>query len=108
MDKNQMRSEPIVCTLTAGQWTDRVAEWQQFRRTSVLGSAGGDNVVRLQLAASEQALLAAASLSQREKICCAFFDFAIEIEAGGPWLVIRVPAGAEATLAGFSAMLETT
>jgi hypothetical protein len=101
-------SAPVACTLGADEWTDRVAEWQRFRRTSVLGAAATDGVLRLRLQAADGAVTAAASLSRREKECCAFFDFAIEIEATGSTLVVRVPPGAEATLADFTAMLDAT
>jgi hypothetical protein len=85
-----------------------VAEWQRFRRTSVLGAAATDGALRLRLRAADGAVAAAASLSRREKECCAFVECAIEIEAAGSTLVVRVPPGAEATLADFTAMLDAT
>ena len=45
------------------------------------------------------------SLSQREKECCAFFDFAIAMDAHARWLVAQVPPDAEEVLASFVGML---
>ena len=53
------------------------------------------------MAPGDEVLLAAASLGQREKECCAFFDFTIALEADARWLCVAVPEGAEATLASF-------
>jgi hypothetical protein len=54
---------------------------------------------------TERALVAAASLAQREKQCCPFFDVHIDIEADGRTLVLSVPDGAEEALASFVAVL---
>jgi hypothetical protein len=58
--------------------------------------------------ASDEAMLAAASLSQLEKECCAFFEFSIEIGAGSRWLVVRVPEAAQDALSSFMTMLQAT
>jgi hypothetical protein len=59
------------------------------------------SVARLKLDTSPDALGDAASLSRREKECCAFFDFAIDVNAEVPWLVVSVPAAAGEALSGF-------
>jgi hypothetical protein len=96
---------PIACTLGPGEQTDRVAEWEDFARTAVTGVEVQGTMARFHLENSDEVLLAAASLSQREKECCGFFEFAIELLAGDRWLVARVPPGAEEALAGFAGHL---
>ena len=61
--------------------------------------------VHLVLRESEAALVAAASLGQREKQCCEFFEVAIDIESDRRALSLRVPDGAEEALATFVALL---
>jgi hypothetical protein len=109
----------IACSLDTRSLADRVDEWHALLatavasvevRSSALGAnaPGGDGrsrSVRLVLHPSEQALVSAASLGQREKQCCAFFDVAIEIEADRRSLVLSVPPGAEEALASFVALL---
>ncbi len=96
---------PIACTLSPGQQADRVAEWEAFGRTAVTGVEVRGAVARFHLDRTDEVLLAAASLSQREKECCGFFEFTIELDAGDRWLVARVPPGAEEVLAGFAGLL---
>lgn len=96
---------PIACTLTEGELGDRVAEWQQFFVSSVVAWETEPTTARLQLADDDGALLSAASLGQREKECCRFFDFAVEIGVDHRWLVVSVPADAAEALSGFMAMM---
>jgi hypothetical protein len=96
---------PIACTLSGDAWTERIAEWQSFYRSAVTETEVSPGSVRLRLAASDAVLVAAVSLSQREKECCAFFDFAIAMDAHDRWLVARVPPDAEAVLDSFICML---
>jgi hypothetical protein len=96
----------IVCTLTAADLPARRVEWQEFYRTSVTELEQATPVtVRLRLAGTDESLLAAASLAQREKECCAFFEFAIVLEPTEKWLTISVPIGAEEVLTDFVGML---
>jgi hypothetical protein len=102
---------PIACTLGASEVPDRLAEWQAFFREHVEASDGiGSRPqlrLRLRLRGSDAALLAAASLSGREKECCSFFDFSIELGARDRWLVVDVPPGAEDVLASFAETLQS-
>ncbi len=97
---------PITCTLTAADLPARIVEWQEFYRTSVTEVQQTTPIaVRLRLEGSDETLVVVASLAQREKECCAFFEFAIMLEPTARWLTISVPAGAEVVLADFTAML---
>ena len=97
---------PIACTLTADGARERSEEWRNF----LAGSAGtleriSPQCIRIRLDPSAKAVESAADLAQREKACCAFFDFAIEIEADAFWLRVRVPPEASSTLEEFATLL---
>ena len=98
---------PIACTLEVGDLPARMSEWQAFYRSSVTATEAGPGSLRLRLEPSDATLVAAASLSQLEKQCCAFFDFAISLEAEQRWLAVTVPEGAEVTLTTFGEMLRS-
>ena len=63
--------------------------------------------MRMELADSSSALATAASLGQREKQCCPFFDASIELEPERRILVLAAPEGADDALAAFVALLGT-
>ncbi len=106
--RGNARTVPIACTLTADDLPTRVNEWKSFVRDWVLDREEGSLSARLRLAPGDEALVAAVSLAQREKECCAFFEFAVAIEADTRWLCVSVPEGAESTLASFADMLSGT
>jgi hypothetical protein len=96
---------PIACTLTAEAVVDRRAEWERFLSTMVqsVDHEGGHAILTL-LGGSEP-LLTGADLAEREKACCAFFDFSIELDGSGARLHVGVPLQAEPVLAGLLALL---
>ena len=96
---------PIACTLDAGSLAERAGEWRSFLTTCVVAVEEDATSVRMVLTDSPAALAAAASIGQREKHCCAFFDVSIELEAERRSLVLRVPGGAEEAMATFVAFL---
>jgi hypothetical protein len=96
---------PIACDLDAESLSARVGEWRALVASEVDSVEASTTSVRLGLHDTEGALVAAASLGQREKRCCAFFDVSIQIDSGQRALVLSVPAGAEGALAAFVAML---
>jgi len=98
---------PIACSLDAGSLAERAGEWRSFVTSSVVAVEAGATSVRMELADSPSALATAASLGQREKQCCTFFDASIELEAERRTLVLAVPEGAEDALAAFVALLGT-
>lgn len=99
------RVVPIACTLTANDVPARLAEWKAFARESILSCDIEPLSARLRLTPGDGALLAAVSLAQREKACCAFFEFSIALDDGDRWLCVSVPEGAGETLAGFAELL---
>ena len=91
---------PIACTLTADDQPGRLDEWRSFFATQVAAvELPAPDRARLRLADGSAAVLAAADLAQREKQCCGFFEFAIELGAQGRWLSVGVPAEAAPVLA---------
>ncbi len=105
MTADAPRDVPLACDLDAGSLAARVGEWRQLVASAVVSVEPGPTSVRLALADSDDALVAAASLGQREKQCCAFFDVSIDIGPAQRALVLGVPEGAEEALATFMAML---
>jgi hypothetical protein len=93
---------PIACSLDPASLGERAEEWRALVASSVSSVHSGDAAVRLVLRDSDAALTAAASLAQREKQCCAFFDVSIVVEADRRTLVLAVPEGAEDVLAAFT------
>jgi hypothetical protein len=97
---------PIACSLDVEGLEERQAEWRAFVASpAVVGMKSESTSVRLALDGSDAALAAAASLGQREKQCCQFFDVAIDLEGQRPVLRLTVPPGAEEALAEFVAAI---
>ena len=105
MSSDASADAPIACGLDAGSLADRVEEWRALVATSVVRVEAEPAAVHLVLEPSDDALVAAAALAQREKQCCPFFDVAIDIGAQERTLSLRVPEGAEEAMATFVAML---
>jgi hypothetical protein len=99
-------SIPVACTLTSEGARDRVEEWRRFLRNSI-GATESPNQreLRLRLSPSSDVLLEAVHLAQREKACCAFFEFTIEVHSDARWLVVSVPPEATSILSDFSHLL---
>jgi hypothetical protein len=97
---------PLACTLSAEAESDRVEEWRGFLRGSIaVVERTNDRQLRLRLVDATTALTTAVDLAQREKACCAFFEFSIEVDAASCWFVVRVPPGASDLLADFAARI---
>jgi hypothetical protein len=96
---------PIACTLTSEAALDRVDVWRQFFARSVTAlERTSAQEFRFRLGASTQAVSDAVDLAQREKACCPFFEFSIQVEATSCWLVVRVPPEASVVLADFAGL----
>ncbi len=97
---------PIACTLSPGEASDRVEEWRRFLGSSVEASERTSaRQLRLRLNPSSDVLVDAVDLAQREKACCAFFEFSIQIERDAQWLVVGVPTEASSILSDFARLL---
>ena len=95
---------PIACTLTADDIGPRAEEWRAFMAGRVEATERSGLAVRLRLRADDETLAVAADLAAREKECCAFFSFAIEIEPEARWLRVEAPANAQTVLDGLVAL----
>jgi hypothetical protein len=89
---------PIACTLTADAAIERLAEWETFLATGVQWVETEANSATLILIGGSDVLLAATDLAEREKTCCSFFQFSIELDGIESRLHIEVPSEAEPIL----------
>jgi hypothetical protein len=97
---------PVACTLGAEDAASRVEEWRQFLTNSILSADPvGPELLRLRLEPSADTLVAAVDLAKREKSCCRFFEFSIDVREDACWLVVGVPQDAASVLADFSLLL---
>jgi MerR family copper efflux transcriptional regulator len=94
---------PIACTLSAADKTARGDEWRQFIATNVTQILRSDTSVRMRLAGGDDLILTTVDLLQREKDCCAFFEFRLELLPDTLWLEVAVPAEAASMLDAFVA-----
>jgi MerR family copper efflux transcriptional regulator len=92
-----MTKVPIACTLSVDAAVDRVAEWKELLSTKVHRIDHDRNQATLTFLGAE-ALMAVTDLAEREKVCCPFFQFSIELDAIETRLRIGVPADAEPIL----------
>jgi hypothetical protein len=96
---------PIACTLTADATTERTEEWRAALRISVTAATRtAPGRVEFRLADGPIAAGRLVDLARREKACCAFFSFAVEIDAQGATMVVEVPEDAVAVLDDFAAL----
>lgn len=100
-----MTTVPIACTLTAEEVLDRRAEWEGFLSSMVQRVDCDESHATLTLLGGSEPLLRGADLAEREKACCAFFEFSIELDGSGTRLHVGVPSEAEPVLAGLLALL---
>jgi hypothetical protein len=97
---------PIACTLTSNSAAARLEEWRRFFADfTEAAEQTSDIQVRVRLTNSTEALHAAVDLARREKACCGFFEFSIDVEADASWLSVKVPTDAKGTLADFVSLL---
>jgi MerR family transcriptional regulator, copper efflux regulator len=85
---------PIACTLSAADKSTRGDEWRRFRADNVAEVVRTDSTVRMRLKDGDDILLDAVDLARREKDCCAFFEFRLELLPDVVWLEIGAPADA--------------
>lgn len=99
-----MANIPDVCTLSIAERPAREAEFDDLFARSVDGAARPEPLLlRLTLDGSPETEETAADLAEREKGCCAFFDFTLTRRGGHLRLDIRVPRGYVEVLDGLAA-----
>jgi DNA-binding transcriptional MerR regulator len=89
----------LVCTLSGDGQAARLAEWARLlaRATSRTGADGGADIT---FPADPDLAGRLAELAARERECCAFFAFTLDMTAAGSiTLRVRAPLGAEPLLA---------
>jgi MerR family transcriptional regulator, copper efflux regulator len=87
---------PIACSLDAGSYRDRAAEWRAVLLGAEVTTTPGGRRVRVP--AGRAARLAA--LVEAERACCPFLEFALAVDGDAATLEVRAPAEAEPILAG--------
>jgi len=93
-----MTEIPIACTLSEADKTTRGDQWRQFVVANVVEVARLDASVRMRLRSGDDVILSTVDLARREKACCAFFQFRLELSPDAIWLEIRAPVEASAIL----------
>jgi hypothetical protein len=95
---------PIACTLDDIGARAQLAEWRQVVAESVRTVERlSPSSAALVLEAGRPGLEQLIELAQREKACCAFFDFSLAIEADRVSFVVSVPPEASGILDQFLA-----
>jgi hypothetical protein len=89
---------PIACTLSAADKSTRGDEWRQFFALNVAEVVRAETSLRLRLKSGDDVILRSVDLARREKDCCAFFEFRLELLSDEVWLEIGAPAEAAAIL----------
>jgi hypothetical protein len=75
-----------------------MGEWRAFLSTMVTQIDRATNQATLTLLGGSEALVVATDLAEREKACCPFFQFSIELEGLESRLLVGVPMEAEEIL----------
>ena len=91
---------PLECTLSGDAQTARFAEWADLltRTTGKMDADGGADVT---FPADPDLAGQLAALAMREKECCSFFAFTLDMTAAASiTLQVRAPQGAEPLVAG--------
>jgi MerR family transcriptional regulator, copper efflux regulator len=84
---------PIACTLEPGAMPNRLADWRAILDQALARTIAADGALRVELD-DDLDLDELARLVAAEQHCCAFFSFAITVDARGIGLEVRAPAGA--------------
>ena len=99
---------PIACTVSADSARAQLAEWSDLlARASVGGRRASPTEIVFRLADDLGHLPEVVALARREKACCSFFRFTMEIETESVELTVGVPTEAAAVLDHFQALITT-
>jgi hypothetical protein len=103
--ENRAVRVPIACTLTSDDASARIEEWRRFLNgPDVAGERMSCEQLRIRLGQSTEVLLVAVDLAEREKACCEFFQFSIELGPESRWLAIDVPPEAVGVIYDFESL----
>ncbi|MPY92632.1 MAG: MerR family transcriptional regulator [Acidimicrobiia bacterium] len=84
---------PIACALQPDAMPERVAGWQALLGQASARTTAADGAIRVEFGAGAD-LGQLAGLVAAEQHCCAFFSFAITVDARGVGLEVRAPDSA--------------
>ena len=76
---------PIACTLDSDAMTDRMIEFAQLFRDTLVGRETTSAGIRFRFAAGPGVEDQIRDLARREQTCCSFFNFAIEVHDAEVW-----------------------
>jgi hypothetical protein len=94
---------PIACGLDGAAAVDRLDEWGNALAASVVARhRRSPTELALVLGGDPAGLGVLVQLAQREKACCPFFDFALQIDADAITLTVTVPPDAAPLLDQFA------
>lgn len=97
---------PIACSLSAEGAQAQLNDWSELlARATVGGRRTSPTELAFGLAEDPIHLLEVVALARREKACCPFFRFSIELDVQSIELRISVPAAAAAVLDEFQAKI---
>jgi hypothetical protein len=100
---------PIACTLEPADARAQGDEWRELLARLIVRveRVAADNL-KLWLKDDVDELPRLVALAQREKACCPFFNFSLEVEAGAVAFVVEVPPDAASLLDGFATFAHRT
>ncbi len=84
---------PIACNLSAEDASGQLDEWQQLL-AEFPGKRLSPTELVVPITGSPSAVASIIGLAQREKTCCPFFDFSLQVEVDGVALRVMVPEDA--------------
>jgi hypothetical protein len=97
---------PIACTLSADSAQAQLREWSDVLASATVGGLRTSRTeIVFPLAEDLGHLGEVVALARREKACCTFFRFSIEIGVESVELRISVPSEAVAVLDDFQALV---
>jgi hypothetical protein len=94
---------PIACRLAEPAARAQLEEWRDLlAETAISTTRVSPSELAFRLRDDLPQLNAVVRLAQREKVCCPFFDFAIQIESDAVSLRVSVPDDAVSVLDEFA------
>jgi hypothetical protein len=98
---------PIACNLSAERAGSQLGEWRQFL-AELPGARLSPTHLVVRIATGPATVAPVIALAQREKACCPFFDFSLQVEADAVVLHVSVPEDATWILDALSGRQEPT